>query len=402
MSVPTGAAAGDASHLVRAAAREIDATLFAAELELDWLGRLSPTRNAERWRAFVASGYREAPALTYRPFDVDLGAVRARLGALDVEAVEHPAVRALLGAKRDELGAQVELLACREAEGFTVASVRLFGGADPSLLADALEILGSVPDVPAAGPSVGADEVEAAARAARDAYAALAPSFDFPIERLDDTDSSLAVHQGRLQIDSTLRIPRARVAPLVAHEVGVHVLTRHNGRRQPLRLLESGLAHYDTLQEGLATLAEYLEGCLPPARLRTLAARVVAADLVVRGASLEDVFDVLHREHGMGPESAFDVAVRARRGGGLTKDAVYLGGLRELLAHLRTGGEIEPLFLGKHALGERHLMAELVAEGVLLPPEILPRCLTSDAGRVRLETARATPVVRLYQTETDR
>ena len=383
---------------IGAAARAVDAALFDVEHELDWLTRLTPTHNAARWHAFVASGHRRAPALTYRPLDIDLGAVRSRLDRVDVEAVGEPALRALLGEKRDELGAQAELLACREADGFTAASVRLFGGADPSLLADALEILSEVPVLaePVAD-TVGADEVVAAARAARARYAALAPDFDFRIDMIDDTDSVLAVHCGHLQVDAALAVPRARVAPLVAHEVGVHVVTRYNGRQQPLKLLESGLAYYDVLQEGLATLAEYLAGCLPASRLRTLAARVLAADLVVRGAGLEDVFDSLHREHGFAAEAAFDVAVRARRGGGLTKDAVYLGGLRELLAHLAVGGEIEPLFLGKHALSQRHLMSDLLASGTLVPPRLLPDCLTSDAGRARLETARVTPVTRLHQ-----
>lgn len=268
---PTPTAPSPARHdpagddgAIDAATRAIDAALFDIELELDWLARLSPTHNAARWHAFRASGFARAPALTYRPVEIDLDAVRRRLDRLEVEAVGHPSLRALLGAKRDELGAQVALLECREADGFTAASVRLFGGADPSLIADALEILGSVPDVPVTGPMAGADAVLAAARATRERYASLAPGFDFPIEMLDDTDSVLAVHHGCLQIDAHLSIPAARVAPLIAHEVGVHVITRHNGRQQPLRLLESGLAHYDVLQEGLATLAEYLEGCFPP------------------------------------------------------------------------------------------------------------------------------------------
>ena len=78
-------------------------------------------------------------------------------------------------------------------------------------------------------------------------------------------------------------------------------------------------------------LAEYLSGWLPGERLRVLAGRVVAADMAIHGTGCPGSFACLHETHGFSTGDAFDVAVRARRGGGLTKDAVYLRGLRDLL-----------------------------------------------------------------------
>ena len=43
-------------------------------------------------------------------------------------------------------------------------------------------------------------------------------------------------------------------------------------------------------------------------------------------------------------------ALRVYRGGGLTKDAIYLRGLRDLLAYLSAGHDLEPLYVGKIAL----------------------------------------------------
>ena len=45
--------------------------------------------------------------------------------------------------------------------------------------------------------------------------------------------------------------------------------------------------------------------------------------------------------------------MRVFRGGGLTKDIVYLRGLDQLLAYLGRGGDIEPLLIGK--LGPDHI-----------------------------------------------
>src|SRR5690606_33803358 len=130
-------------------------------------------------------------------------------------------------------------------------------------------------------------------------------------------DSLMMVSHGTFYIDASIRLPRARLQPLIQHEIGTHVVTRHNGRRQALRQLEVGLAQYDPLQEGLGVLAEYLAGYLPGERLRVLAARVVAVDMAIHGKGIPAIFDVLHHNHALPTDDAFDVAVRALRGGGL-------------------------------------------------------------------------------------
>ena len=55
--------------------------------------------------------------------------------------------------------------------------------------------------------------------------------------------------------------------------------------------------------------------------------------------------------------------MRIYRGGGLTKDAVYLRGLLQILRYLREGGELEPLFVGKVASAHLPLIFELSHAG---------------------------------------
>ncbi len=148
------------------------------------------------------------------------------------------------------------------------------------------------------------------------------------------------VSRGNLLVSSESRIPASRVEALIQHEVGTHVLTYHNGRAQPLRQLYTGLAGYDALQEGLAVLAEYLVGGLSRPRLRLLAARVVAAAHMIDGATFVETFRELDRTHGFSQRTAFVVTMRTYRGGGLTKDAVYLRGLRQILDYLGNGGRL--------------------------------------------------------------
>ena len=53
--------------------------------------------------------------------------------------------------------------------------------------------------------------------------------------------------------------------------------------------------------------------------------------------------------HGFEKRTAFSIALRVYRGGGLTKDVVYLRGLCQVLEYLKSGGDLELLFVGKIA-----------------------------------------------------
>jgi hypothetical protein len=82
---------------------------------------------------------------------------------------------------------------------------------------------------------------------------------------------------------------------------------------------------------------------------------------------------------------AFSTTVRVFRAGGLTKDAVYLRGLVELVEHLAAGGDVDTLLLGKMPLTAAPLVADLHQRGVIHDPRLRPRYLDDDAARHRLE-----------------
>ena len=165
-------------------------------------------------------------------------------------------------------------------------------------------------------------------------------------------------------------------------------MTHVNGAHQPLHVLASGLAGHDETQEGLAVLAEHLVGGLTPARLRQLAARVVAVHLMVDGVSFEDVHATLVG-HGIPALQAFTTAVRVFRAGGLTKDAVYLRGLLELIDHLSTGGDLDTLLLGKMPLTAVPLVGDLHRRGLLQDALLRPRYL--DDPRRAANASSASP-----------
>jgi uncharacterized protein (TIGR02421 family) len=187
------------------------------------------------------------------------------------------------------------------------------------------------------------------------------------------------------------------VGPLLHHEVGTHLLTYFNGRQQPLRQLYAGFAGYEALQEGLAVLAEYLAGGLTLGRTRTLAARVAAVHAMVEGESFAETFNMLHRQRGVCAKTAFMTTLRVYRGGGLTKDYLYLRGLRDLLEYLRQGHDLEPLYVGKISLEHVPLVQELRRRGLVQPPALLPRFWKDGAHEERLDRCRQASLLELLE-----
>jgi hypothetical protein len=138
----------------------------------------------------------------------------------------------------------------------------------------------------------------------------------------------------------------------------------------------------------LAVLAEYLVGGLSRSRMRVLAARVVAAKQLLDDASFVDTFRVVNRNLAFSQRTAYTITMRIYRGGGLTKDAVYLRGLLQILRYLREGGDLEPLYIGKVASAHLPLIAELSEREIIKPPALRPRYLDRDDTRQKLDRLR--------------
>jgi hypothetical protein len=110
--------------------------------------------------------------------------------------------------------------------------------------------------------------------------------------------------------------------------------------------------------------------------------------MLVDGASFVDVFRELHQGYGFQQEAAFTMTTRVFRGGGLTKDAVYLRGLLRIFEYLSSRGNFEVLFAGKIAAHHVRMIRELQARNVLVPPPLLPRYLEVPEAGQRLEQIR--------------
>jgi uncharacterized protein (TIGR02421 family) len=374
------------------AVRAADAALAAIDASFDFLLAVTPVNTEAAWQEFCASRRTITPTLHYRMLELDPAIGKRQLYQLPLDRLEDPVLAELLRDKRRELDHQLGLLEDRDTPRFLYGSLHLYGEVEDALLAEALAILRDRPPDRSPDRARGArcDARGFAARALDELahYRREAPALATTITIRDDI-SSLLVSHGNLLIPSTLDVPAHRVEALLQHELGTHVATYANGRAQPLRVLASGLAGYEALQEGLALFVEYLVGGLDLERLRLIAARVIAVRRVVERVPFPQIVAELVDEHHLAPRSAFAVTLRVVRGGGLTKDAIYLRGLVQLLAHLRAGHELAPLLVGKLALDQLPLIEELLRREVLRPAVVVPRWLAAPGATARLARAAA-------------
>jgi uncharacterized protein (TIGR02421 family) len=158
---------------------------------------------------------------------------------------------------------------------------------------------------------------------------------------------------------------------LIHHELGVHMVTTMNARLQPLKIFSLGLPGNTHTQEGLAILSEYLSGNLTLKRLKTLALRVLAVHMMVNNFTFSHTFEVLMDEYHIDQQWAFDIVARAYRGGGFTKDYLYLRGLKDAMAYYENEN-YHGLFIGKTSFDFLNIINELIQRNILSVPKFLP------------------------------
>lgn len=383
----------------------IDRQLAELSRQFKFLLAVTPI-NAERaWNDFSDSGFRKAPKFHYRPLDTDPLLLKRRLMKIATERVDDPSLAFVLRQTQYELDRQITMLADIGTFRFLPGSLQVYENVSPKLRELARKILGTLQDRDVAGERSGTLDARSFARRATKEikyYQGQTSAFVATASVRDDMYTGLMVTGGQLLIGRQTRIARRRAEAVLQHEVGTHLVTYYNGSVQPLRLLQVGLAGYDALQEGLAVLSEFLVGGLSEGRMRTLAARVIAVDEMVHGTSFARVFQQLVEEYRFEPRTAYTMTLRVFRAGGLTKDALYLRGLVEILDFLGQGGDLRLLLVGKIAVEHVPIVRQLLLSGVLRQPPLTPRYLNSTQTQRRLENISSnTTVLDLIDRERD-
>ena len=372
------------SDILSAADLAVDHTLAQLSESFRFILELTPI-DAEDVKLAFFGGEQVEPVFSYRDLEFDPGVACQMLDDIDLSVVQDTTLGHLLRAKHRELGLQLDMLQARESDDFLQLSIELYGGASPQLRDQAEALLATVTQTEPAGDPMDAEEFLELAEAEIRRYREKDPQIEMHAEIRPDVNGVM-VSGDTLLVGVESRVQRSRAQALLHHEVGTHLVTQVNGAHQPIKVLGTGLAGCDETQEGLAVLSEIGCGGLTAFRLRQLAGRVVTVHRRLDGASFAEAHEALVGS-GFPRGSAFTTVMRVYRSGGMTKDAIYLRGLVELLDHLRDGGSLDLLWLGKFSLEDLPLIADLRERGVLHPPRLLPHYLDDPGTAANLEHA---------------
>ena len=170
-----------------------------------------------------------------------------------------------------------------------------------------------------------------------------------------------------LVINSNHTFSDNQMAVLTNHEIGVHMVTTMNGLLHPLKIFSHGFPNNVETQEGLAVFSEYMSGSLTIKRLKELSYRVMAVDSLAKGYSFSKTFRLLHNVYDLDREEAFYITMRAHRGGGFTKDYLYLTGLKKVFDYYNEGKDLSLLLTGKVSLEYVNEIKTLINKGYAFP-----------------------------------
>jgi len=356
------------------AVSSVDRTLVDIASRIRLFYHMAPINEAEeRVRFFVQRGRDGRPEFTYRPLEFSGTEAHQELDETPVDAIEDDVLQRLYEDKRWELDRLVGLLEARGNSHFLERSVELFGQPSTQMVREAQDLL--VGTHWQENRDLDAERVRGMLEEHLEGYRRRYPAFDCDVVIDGAMSAKMYVHENRIHLKRGARFSFEAARCDTVHEIDAHVLTFLNGRRQPLRIFEIGPRGTLAFQESLGVFTEIANGVMFPGRMIALAARVVAVAAMVDDATFGDVFDQLTMDYGLDEDEAFLICVRVFRGGGFTKDWLYVAELERIFRHWASGCDMEDLLLAKVTMDSQDVIRNLAASGVLHPARYLPEYL---------------------------
>jgi uncharacterized protein (TIGR02421 family) len=351
---------------------KVDMALYRLVKDFEILTYVNPINTEHEKKLFFQHKYQINPKFRYSHLTINPFELKRKLYKIQVEQISDIHIQNMYKEVIDAYADKVDMLANLGNEKFLLNSLRYFGSPSEEDIKNANFLIYS-PDI-----LDEEDNENISIESAAQIFLASAAEygFKFKIETSNKLTSKALVNNSRqaLILKKGVMFSKRNLAALVHHEVGVHMVTTINARLQPIQLFNIGLPMNTLTQEGLAILSEYFSGNLSTARLKEIGLRVIAANLIVKGYEFKETFARLIEEYKMNPEKAFYLTTRIYRGGGFTKDYLYLRGFRDILRYYRAGKNLNHLLIGKTSLAYADLIQEMIERRMLKPPKYLTLC----------------------------
>lgn len=326
---------------------DIDTNLDRLVKKIELLSYLNPMNAEKEKQRFFSSKFTENPILKYPKVKFQPYKLHRMFFSQRLERITDQQVQKLY---QDIIYYYSNMVQCIQTIGepkkFYYNSLRVYGSPTEKDVQNAQFILHY--DDESADPDM---EKIYSASDALDYFEEFSTNYDFPLHLKLSTaiaaDAMVSNSTQTLLLKKNTKFSKNQLQTLAHHEIGVHLVTTHNGLEQPLKIFSNGFPRNVETQEGLAVFSEYMSGALSLKRLKTLAYRVLASDSLIKGYSFADTFDMIHGKYKLNRDEAFTITMRVHRGGGFTKDRLYLSGLKKIYKRYQRGEAMDNLLIGK-------------------------------------------------------
>ncbi len=347
---------------------EIDINLDRLVKKIELLSYLNPLNIEKEKQRFFASKYTEDPIFKYPKIKFDPYKLHRLFYSQRLERIEDDGIRKMY---QEIIYYYSNMIQCIETIGegkkFYYNSLRVFGTPTEKDVQNARFIL-HFEDEPVSSEM----EKVYSAEEAKAYFEEFVQQYHFPLNiRLSTSlaaDAMVSNSTQSLVIKKNAKFSKNKLLTLANHEIGVHLVTTFNGMDQPLKIFSNGFPKNVETQEGLAVFSEYMSGALTLKRLKELSYRVLASDSLIKGSSFSDTFDMIHNQYKLNRNDAFTITMRAHRGGGFTKDRLYLSGLRKIYKRYKKGVSMDNLLCGKvnmeYEQGIQHLLNQGLVQNI--------------------------------------
>lgn len=342
---------------------EIDTYLDALVKKIELLSYVNPINIESEKEKFFASKYLTNPIFHYPNIDFDKFNLHREFFSLPIERIEDERIKNLY----EEIiyfysGLIQSIETIGNGKKFYYNSLHSFGTPTEKDVENAKYILHFESDYNAEHftPKFSPKETEAIFREFSSRY-----DFTYNIS-YSTTMGAIAMvlnNTKTLVLNSNHTFSENEIGILTNHEIGGHMVTTMNGLLHPLKIFSHGFPNNVETQEGLAVFSEYMSGNLTVKRLQELAYRVIAVNSLAKGYSFSKTFRLLHNTYDLNREDAFHITVRAHRGGGFTKDYLYLSGLKKVFDYYQSGKDMSLLLTGKVSLEQLDTIKYLIEKG---------------------------------------
>ncbi len=347
---------------------DLDKRLFSLCKGVETLNFINPINLAAQRNKFLKRNSYIAPSFNYKQLNLNPYKFREYLYKLPVDDIFDAGIAQMYRHVIDNLASKIDLLTTIGTDDFVYNSLKYYGEPTQADIANARFILHiNDSDVTESGVSLNADEAIEYFK-----HQASEWGLKCKIEKSTKIVAKAMVNNEKalLLINKEASFSEKELHAFAYHELGIHMLTTINAKKHPLKVFSLGLTGNTHTQEGIALYSEYCSGSLTIQRLKSIALRVIAVKYMLEHGDFVKTYHALLNEFSLTKESAFTLTTRVYRGGGFTKDYLYLTGFRDIL-NIAKEQSIDNLLVGKTGLLDFEVVSEMVERGMLEKPRSL-------------------------------